>query len=775
MPRPPSGGNSEPAEPLIDAAVRKGVIGAILLLAMITQPAVAASSGDGERLLGVDGVPRFVVGMNYEGPADRAWQLWDNDKFDPAAIEADFNRATQAGVNTMRLFVQSSLVADIATNRFEKLDLVVGLAEKHNLQLVLSLHDYGERDLAKVSATAGQLAQRYRGRAGILAFDLKNEPRFGDLALAKYSNTVPLQQQSLIGAFGERLPRDQVGSYRTSDEGTKTVPSYLTDDQAWIYVNNLRLYREMLADAASWVKDHGGSTLDYLADGASEKWGPLLVALDATLGAWIAPQLQAIRSADPLRSVTLDHVDVVLARLPANDALDFESLHRYPAASGASVRANLNLLTTIERAHVGKPFMLSEFGYATTTLDPDKAALEETAIMLGLASVHAAGGAKWMLNDMPEGYNMRERTLGAFHLDGSPKPVVDAMAQVRSYLESTGSAPGDLKLENDPDAGARYIYHASDAIFVGGKQVDGGGVFMDAPGPAQLFVSWSEPSLVRIWASTALNATVDLGQTLGGSAPADLGLTRANGQSAKIAARNGNTVTLGLEGGEYLLRVGSVQKRPADYDIGHGHFYTQTNGRKDSLTGFDVSDDDGVPLWTSFQSLGGTDVLGYPVSRRFEMDGFVVQAFQKAVLQWRPDQKAFDFLNTFDVLHDRGKDGWLQVYRQTPPPADTAADAGLPFDKVMLRHLAILDKAPPALKAQFLADSDWLDHYGLPVALQETQNSVVVRAQRAALQYWKEAVPWAAKGSVTVANGGDLAKEAGVFPWLAVTPENASR
>jgi hypothetical protein len=79
------------------------------------------------------------------------------------------------------------------------------------------------------------------------------------------------------------------------------------------------------------------------------------------------------------------------------------------------------------------------------------------------------------------------------------------------------------------------------------------------------------------------------------------------------------------------------------------------------------------------------------------------------------------------------------------------------------------------LKDRFLADDQWLDHYGLPVATAEYPNSVVVRAQRATFQYWKEAVPWAAKGDVTVANGGDLAKEAGLWPWLAVTPEDAPR
>ena len=93
----------------------------------------------------------------------------------------------------------------------------------------------------------------------------------------------------------------------------------------------------------------------------------------------------------------------------------------------------------------------------------------------------------------------------------------------------------------------------------------------------------------------------------------------------------------------------------------------------------------------------------------------------------------------------------------------------------MARHVAMLDTAPPELKQRFLDNPRWMDHYGLPVATQDYANSVVVRAQRATFQYWKEAVPWAAKGSVTVANGGDLAKESGLFPWLAVTPENAPR
>jgi hypothetical protein len=748
---------------------------ALMLVVVGARPAAAATSGDGERLLGPTGVPVFVTGMNYEGPADRAWQMWDNDKFDPGLIDADFARAAAAGVTALRVFVQAPLAVDVAAGKWDKLDQVVGLAEKRNLQLIVSLHDYGERDLARVAATAGQIAQRFRGRPGILAFDLKNEPRFGDLCLAKYASPVPLQQRGLISTFGERLPRDQVSDYRAGDEGTKTIPSYLSDDEAWIYINNLRLYREMLAEAAAWVKDHGGTTLEYLDDPAGQKWAPLSGALNASLQAWMAPQVQAIRRADPARPITIDHVDAVLARLPANDDLDFQSFHRYPTTSGASIRANLSVLAAIESAHAGQPFMLSEFGYATDSVDPDRAGLDETAIVLGLLAQHAAGGAKWMLNDMPQGFNMRERTLGAFRLDGSPKPVVAALGALRAYLDVSGSPPGDLRLDDDRDTGVRYVYRASDAIFVGGKKVDGGAVSMDAGGPAQLFVSWTEPNLVRLWASGSMKATLDLGQIVGTAAGATLSRVETGGERPAGLEVHGPAVTASLEAGKYLLRVGTPPARAADYAISGGHFFTQTNGRKDSPSGFAVTDQDGVPLWTAFQSLGGVDVLGYPVSRRFELDGFVVQAFQKSVLQWRPERKGFDFLNTFDVLHDRGRDDWLAVYRQTPPPLDTAPDAGLPWQRVVARHLGLLDKVPPALKQQFLADPDWLDHYGLPVATQDLPNSVVVRAQRATLQYWKEAVPWAAKGSVTVANGGDLAKEAGLFPWLAVTPQNAPR
>lgn len=127
------------------------------------------------------------------------------------------------------------------------------------------------------------------------------------------------------------------------------------------------------------------------------------------------------------------------------------------------------------------------------------------------------------------------------------------------------------------------------------------------------------------------------------------------------------------------------------------------------------------------------------------------------------------------MLHERGRDDWLDTYRQTPRALDTAPDAGLTWPRVMQRHVALLDSAPAPLRERFLSEPNWIDHFGLPLAVQTYPTSIVVRAQRATLQYWTASVPWAAQGTVSVANGGDLAKEAGLFPWLAVTPENAQR
>lgn len=74
-----------------------------------------------------------------------------------------------------------------------------------------------------------------------------------------------------------------------------------------------------------------------------------------------------------------------------------------------------------------------------------------------------------------------------------------------------------------------------------------------------------------------------------------------------------------------------------DYDVPGGHFFTEavTNPSQAGL-GYTVVDGGGVALWTAFQNAGGVFALGYPISRRFELNSGqqVAQAFSQAVLVW---------------------------------------------------------------------------------------------------------------------------------------------
>ena len=219
------------------------------------------------------------------------------------------------------------------------------------------------------------------------------------------------------------------------------------------------------------------------------------------------------------------------------------------------------------------------------------------------------------------------------------------------------------------------------------------------------------------------------------------------------------------------LAFGPRAAEDADFDIPGGHFYKQANGQGGAGdTGYSIISDPAAPLWHEFQRLGGVDSLGYPASRRLTWNGFVSQVMQKEVLQWQPDLGQVYFVNVFDELSRSGKDDWLLSARQVPRPFDNAPDAGQSWDNVVQRHVAFLDQ-DANIKARYLSDRNWLDQYGLPQSYGDFGHLFVVRAQRAVFQHWKVDMPWAKAGEVTIANGGDIAKEAGILPAEALVPE----
>lgn len=224
--------------------------------------------------------------------------------------------------------------------------------------------------------------------------------------------------------------------------------------------------------------------------------------------------------------------------------------------------------------------------------------------------------------------------------------------------------------------------------------------------------------------------------------------------------------------GSTTAPTATVNPGQLDFGVANGHFYRQANGQGGAgNNGYAITDDNGMAFWADFQQLGGVNTLGYPASQRFDQGGFTYQVTQREVLQWNPAAGHVLFANVFDQLAAAGKDGWLQSNRMTPPSRDWSSDQGKPWSAVIQAHLAILD-ADPAIKAKYLSDPDWLDHYGLPMALQDMGPAVVMRAQRAVIQHWKVDAPASGvhAGDVTIALGGDIAKEAGLIPDAATSP-----
>jgi hypothetical protein len=210
-----------------------------------------------------------------------------------------------------------------------------------------------------------------------------------------------------------------------------------------------------------------------------------------------------------------------------------------------------------------------------------------------------------------------------------------------------------------------------------------------------------------------------------------------------------------------LLPAAPASAADFEQPLPTGRWYSQTGRPGDA--GFALVDDGEARFWSEFRRLGGVDALGYPVSRRFRLDGFVVQATQRVIMQWRPECSCVFFVNVFDRMSELGHDQWLQVAKQTPrhDPALGGAEA----------RLALLDERPAIRAAYQAAIGDPIQSSGYPTSrVEDMGNHWALRAQRVVFQEWKQDVPWARAGQVTVALGGDMAKEVGLVPPVAALP-----
>ena len=597
--------------------------------ASYTQTAGIRVHADMKHLMRADGRPFFVLGYNYEGPYDRAWRMWE--QYDAALIANDLARARAGGANTVRLFVQPPLPAEIATGNFSKLDTVVDLAARNGLYVLLTLSDYDPRDLAGLADTNRRIAEHYRGNPSILAFDLRNEPQFLTLATATYPAGPPaLQRMDMIQVYGERVSRDAVPTFRASADG-RILPTWWTDEQAYIYANQLALYRAFLGDAERWAVAHGGTVVDFPTSPEAVNWQPYWAAMDDTMAAWNNSQSSAIRPADPQRLLTIGWSNPLLARLPANGAmLDVMSLHRFPNASAAAGNQVLNIAAALRRAFSNRPLLLEEIGIPTSDTSPENAASIEMGMVLRAYSEGYAGFLKWMLTDLPPVGNPREDSFGALRIDGSPKPIFHTMGAFGTYLANTAApAAGDVTFWDRAD-GASYSFIGRDVHYVAGLEASGPDMSfrLDAPGQVLLrkrgalyvlstqagSISLGLRSLMQPW-----NASWVQVEKRSGAGWTTIEMPR-NGDSISFILQAATPYRITLPGA-----LDSVAARA------NCRFFPET----------------GHNLCGAFRSYweqrGGLEIFGYPISDEFvelnaqEGKSYTVQYFERNRFEYHPE------------------------------------------------------------------------------------------------------------------------------------------
>ena len=589
------------------------------------------------------GQPFFVVGANYEGPTDRAWQMWEDDKFDLGLIEADFARARALGINTLRIFVQRPLRDDINGGDFSKLDSVIEIARRHNLLLILTFTDWPEPDITRAGRLNATIASHLANEAQILAYDAKNEPQFTDVAGAIYPTTtltVPLQSPNIIAQYGERIARDAIGDYRRSNEGKAVIPTRMTDDQAYALGNYYKLYLEFLSDGAEWVGDHPGTTtIDYMDHPDSAEWQPFLAGLDATLRAWVAAQLDPVRAADRGRPLTIGYSNMVLAKLPSNSALDFHSIHRFTAHGASGLNATFRVLDGLQRAFPSQPILLEEFGYpgqakasggGVVGYDPRTNANLETAVWAYLYANSFAGGAKWMLNNFTEGYDPAQNSYGLFDNANQPKHTAHALRQLSTLFART--PPGAMSpARPDTNSASSYSYTAQGALILGGKVYTSTGITYEATAPSQ-FVLGNISGTVTLFSTDAATATLNLPALFGLPAAeiARVTLTGLDPQgrpwTPPAPALTGDALRIRLQPlNSYRLTVTPRALLRADPILDPNSAYF-------SQTGHNL----GGEFLRYWQGIGGLTIYGYPLTEEFTENGRTVQYFERNRFELHP-------------------------------------------------------------------------------------------------------------------------------------------
>ncbi|MDN3667399.1 glycoside hydrolase family 2 TIM barrel-domain containing protein [Algibacter miyuki] len=144
----------------------------------------------------------IIKGINYY-PKATPWNMF-GDAFAKDTIANDFKVIKEAGLNSVRIFVQYDDFgkADVDPKKLEKLKQTLDAAEEQNLKVVLTLFDfYGDYSVMNWTLNqrhAETIVSTFKDHNAIIAWDIKNEPnldfesRGKDMVIAWLDNMIDL-------------------------------------------------------------------------------------------------------------------------------------------------------------------------------------------------------------------------------------------------------------------------------------------------------------------------------------------------------------------------------------------------------------------------------------------------------------------------------------------------------------------------------------------------------------------------------------------------------
>lgn len=143
-----------------------------------------------------------IKGINYY-PKETPWNMF-GDAFAKDTIISDFKVIKNAGLNSVRIFVQYDDFgkANVDPKKLEKLKQTLDAAEEQNLKVVVTLFDfYGDYSVMNWTLNqrhAETIVSTFKDHNAIIAWDIKNEPnldfesRGKDMVIAWLDNMIDL-------------------------------------------------------------------------------------------------------------------------------------------------------------------------------------------------------------------------------------------------------------------------------------------------------------------------------------------------------------------------------------------------------------------------------------------------------------------------------------------------------------------------------------------------------------------------------------------------------